>query len=63
MTINNDAKNAIDANEGRTVCEVWTRVMGYYRPTLSFNKGKKSEYADRVCFSEKCSLHKDGKES
>ena len=33
--------------------EVWTRVMGYHRPVSQFNKGKKSEYADRVCFSEK----------
>lgn len=36
----------------RTVCEVWTRVMGYYRPTTTFNKGKKSEYSDRLCFLE-----------
>ena len=36
----------------RTVCEVWTRVMGYYRPTTAFNKGKQSEYKDRVCFKE-----------
>jgi anaerobic ribonucleoside-triphosphate reductase len=39
-------------NEGRTVCEVWTRVMGYYRPTSAFNKGKQSEYQERRCFSE-----------
>ena len=39
-------------NEDRTVCEVWTRVMGYYRPTSAFNKGKQSEYSDRVCFTE-----------
>ena len=39
-------------NEERTHCEVWTRVMGYYRPVSAFNKGKKSEYKDRKCFSE-----------
>lgn len=39
-------------NEERTVCEVWTRVMGYYRPTSAFNKGKKSEYNERQCFEE-----------
>lgn len=39
-------------NSERTVCEVWTRVMGYYRPTSAFNKGKQSEYKDRLCFKE-----------
>ncbi len=36
----------------RQPCEIWTRVMGYFRPVNFFNKGKKSEYAERVCFSE-----------
>lgn len=36
----------------RQECEIWTRVMGYFRPVEAFNIGKKSEYADRVCFSE-----------
>lgn len=39
-------------DEERTVCEVWTRVMGYLRPTSSYNKGKKSEYDERQCFTE-----------
>ena len=33
-------------------CEVWTRVMGYFRPVQSFNIGKKGEYAERTMFSE-----------
>ncbi|MCX7050142.1 MAG: ribonucleoside triphosphate reductase [Candidatus Sumerlaeota bacterium] len=33
-------------------CEVWTRVMGYHRPVSQFNKGKKSEYAERQTFKE-----------
>ena len=33
-------------------CEVWTRVMGYFRPVSSFNIGKKGEYAERTMFSE-----------
>lgn len=33
-------------------CEVWTRVMGYFRPVQSFNTGKKGEYAQRQTFSE-----------
>lgn len=41
-------------NDERTHCEIWTRVMGYYRPVSAFNKGKKSEYKDRKCFKEQC---------
>lgn len=37
-------------------CEVWTRVMGYFRPVASFNIGKKAEYAERVKFSEDVAL-------
>ena len=35
-----------------TVCEVWTRVMGYHRPVQSFNIGKKGEHAERLHFTE-----------
>lgn len=35
-------------DENRQVCEVWTRVMGYFRPVSQFNAGKKSEYRERV---------------
>jgi hypothetical protein len=44
-------KVTLDDNE-RTVCEIWTRVMGYYRPTAAFNDGKKSECKERKCFTE-----------
>ena len=30
--------------------EVWTRVMGYFRPYKSFNIGKKSEFRERTYF-------------
>ena len=40
-------------DEERQPCEIWTRVMGYFRPLMNFNVGKKSEYAERKCFSEK----------
>lgn len=45
------------AEEERQPCEVWTRVMGYFRPVSDFNIGKKQEYAERVCFSEAKALH------
>ncbi len=39
--------------EERTKCEVWTRCMGYYRPTSFFNPGKQAEHEERVCFDER----------
>jgi len=38
--------------EERQPCEVWTRVMGYYRPVSMYNIGKKGEYHERVEFVE-----------
>ena len=38
------------APDKKQECEIWTRVMGYYRPVSQFNIGKKAEYADRKCF-------------
>lgn len=32
--------------------QVWTRVMGYFRPVASFNIGKKGEHRERVHFTE-----------
>ena len=40
------------SDEERQPVECWTRVMGYFRPVSHFNKGKKSEYAERVWFKE-----------
>lgn len=42
----------------RQPCEVWTRVMGYFRPVDNFNIGKKAEYKERKCFSEKIAKEK-----
>ena len=44
--------NIILKDEERQPCEVWTRVMGYFRPYGHFNKGKKSEYQERKWFEE-----------
>ena len=37
----------------RTKCVVYTRVMGYHRPTETFNIGKKGEFGQRTHFVEK----------
>ena len=40
------------SNDERQPCEVWTRVMGYYRPVSFYNTGKKGEFHERVEFVE-----------
>lgn len=47
--MNKDKEIKLDDAE-RQECEIWTRVMGYFRPLSSHNIGKKQEYADRKCF-------------
>ena len=36
----------------RQPVECWTRVMCYFRPVSHFNKGKQSEFRERVWFTE-----------
>jgi len=30
--------------------EIWSRIVGYYRPTSNWNNGKKMEYSMRKTF-------------
>ena len=41
----------------RTRCEVWSRVMGYFRPVSCYNLGKKSEHFSRQHFSETATIN------
>ena len=53
MTENTTELQTIEiADEERQPCEVWTRVMGYFRPVASFNIGKQGEYNERLAFVE-----------
>ena len=36
----------------RQPMERYSRVMGYYRPFSQYNKGKQSEFKERVWFEE-----------
>lgn len=36
----------------RRLCEVWSRVMGYLRPSTEYNKGKYAEFKTRKYFKE-----------
>ena len=47
-----DGRTITIKDEERRSCEVWTRVMGYYRPVTEFNIGKKSEHKERIFFRE-----------
>ena len=37
-------------------CEIFSRVVGYFRPTNQWNSGKQSEFEDRNVFNEEASL-------
>jgi len=45
-------ETALLSDKERQPCEIWTRVMGYFRPVSSFNCGKQGEYNERTCFIE-----------
>ena len=37
-------------------CEVYSRIVGYFRPVGQWNIGKKEEFKDRLEYDEKRSL-------
>ena len=41
------------ANVKGSECEVYSRVVGYFRPVKQWNNGKQEEYYDRVTFDGK----------
>jgi anaerobic ribonucleoside-triphosphate reductase len=47
LRYNYDLKNCLG-----TECEVYSRIVGYYRPVKNWNPGKKSEYERRVVFDK-----------
>jgi ribonucleoside-triphosphate reductase len=40
--------------------EVYSRIVGYYRPVQNWNKGKKAEFSDRHEYSVELSLMHEG---
>ena len=36
----------------RSICEIFSRSMGYIRPVSNFNVGKKAEFEERNTFKE-----------
>lgn len=43
-------ENEIESVRGEE-CEVYSRIVGYYRPLKNWNKGKREEYKARKLFS------------
>ena len=46
-----DGKTVTVHDEDRQRTEIWSRVVGYYRPTYDFNPGKKAELNGRRFYS------------
>lgn len=55
------------SNEGRNVCgkrmEVYSRIVGYFRPIDNWNGGKKEEFKDRLEYNVDKSLKDFGKKT
>lgn len=45
-----------DTKQQRTECEVYSRVVGYLRPTGQWNRGKQQEFADRKTFDTRSKI-------
>ncbi len=44
-------------------CEVWSRIVGYYRPVQNWNIGKKQEFKDRILYDRSFVVKKDKEEN
>ena len=57
-SLSTDMKVTFKDGTERRVCQVWSRCMGYFRPTTDYNVGKYSEFETRKNFTEeKAKMH------
>ena len=49
-------ENTKKEQEKKVPCEVYSRVVGYYRPVQNWNDGKQEEFKHRLEFDEKASI-------
>lgn len=61
MTTESTFVNTAGETIKRVPCEIYTRVMGYYRPVSQFNNWKKSEFYSRTYFEETISANSEFK--
>lgn len=52
MVVEHKGKQIEVADGERRECEIYTRVMGYYRRTVDMNIGKRQEHRDRKLYQE-----------
>ncbi|HEY88879.1 MAG TPA: hypothetical protein G4N98_03975 [Thermoflexia bacterium] len=45
-----DSKTAPVKSEQKVPCEVYSRIVGYLRPTRNWNEGKQEEFKERQTF-------------
>ncbi|MBI2122005.1 MAG: hypothetical protein HYT98_02680 [Candidatus Sungbacteria bacterium] len=46
-------------NKTRQRCEVYSRVVGYYRPVEQWNEGKQAEFVERKEYDVRCAAEKN----
>ena len=46
-----ETKKELESVKG-SECEVYARIVGYYRSVKNWNKGKREEYGERKLFSQ-----------
>jgi anaerobic ribonucleoside-triphosphate reductase len=49
--------------ENKIPCLIYSRVVGYYSPTIQWNKSKKEEFNDRKVYKLPEGLHETYSES
>jgi anaerobic ribonucleoside-triphosphate reductase len=49
-------KMKTDENACGKKCEVYSRVVGYFRPVAQWNVGKKEEFKDRLEYDEQTAI-------
>jgi anaerobic ribonucleoside-triphosphate reductase len=50
MTDQHEPKTEAPAPARKILCEVFSRVVGYYRPVENWHQGKQQEFADRTLY-------------
>ncbi len=60
MNNNQGSATAPAKSELKIPCEVYSRVVGYLRPTRNWNEGKQEEFKERQTFQVKLESKREG---
>ena len=53
-----EGKITFNNGDEKTVTEIYSRCMGYFRPREDYNIGKRQEHLDRKMFTEEKAMRK-----